>query len=354
MRVRLRGAGGVRGVRRALAGLAAVAAFVVAPAPGAEAASPRLSEATTIGVHNAYQKDTYTYFANALDSGASLLEIDIYADSVNRRWRVSHSNPLGDDNNCEYADTPGELYGQDRNQDFGSCLDNIAAWQQLHPDHAPIVFKIEMKVGFNNDAGLGPDELDALIASKLGNLVYKPSDLLGSTYSTLDAAAQANAWPSRSALTGKFLFEVIPGTVEKSNPTDSLWTDEEYADYLRDLYAAGNLSKAQMFPAVLDAAAGDPRTRYSDTSIRPWFVVFDGDAATYINNGYDTAWYDDRHYLLIMTDAENVSPAISATSPTDQEVADRLALLAKDGASVITADWSSKSASVLGEVATRG
>jgi hypothetical protein len=24
---------------------------------------------------------------------------------------------------------------------------------------------------------------------------------------------------------------------------------------------------------------GDPRTRYGDASLRPWFVVFDGDAA---------------------------------------------------------------------------
>ncbi|MFC9925283.1 Ca2+-dependent phosphoinositide-specific phospholipase C [Streptomyces sp. NPDC127190] len=339
--------------RRRLAALAGAAALLVMGPGNAHAATPTFAETTAIGTHNAYDKAKYTYFAQALDSGASLLEIDVYADSVHKRWRVSHSNPWGDDNNCEAARTPGELYSTDRNQDFGSCLDNIAAWNQLHPDHPPIVFKIEMKAGFNNTIGLGPDAFDTLIAQKLGSSVYKPSDLLGGRYSTLDAAARANAWPARDALRGKFLFEVIPGTVEMNNPFDSYWTDEEYGDHLRDLYAAGRIGAAEAFPAVLGAANGDPRTSRYDASIRPWFVFFDGDAATYVNNGYDTAFYSANHYILIMTDASGVSPAISSTDPTEAEVAARLALLARDHASLITADWSAEPAAVLGSVTTR-
>ncbi|MFF4401605.1 phosphatidylinositol-specific phospholipase C domain-containing protein [Streptomyces sp. NPDC001480] len=343
----------MRTVRR-LAALLGAAAMVLMGPGNAHAASGKLSETTAIGTHNAYDKSKYTYFAQALDSGASLLELDVYADSLSHRWRVSHSNPLGNDNNCEYASTPSDLYSKQRNQDLGSCLDNIAAWNQLHPDHPPIVFKVEMKVGFNNNAGLGPDEFDSLVASKLGSSVYKPSDLLGSTYSTLDAAAKANAWPSRDALKGKFLFELIPGTVEESNPFDSYWTDEEYGDHLRDLHAAGNISAAQAFPAVLGAASGDPRTSRYDASIRPWFVFFDGDATSYVDNGYATSFYSANHYILIMTDAAGVSPAISSTDPTDAEVAARLSLLAADHASIITSDWSAKSASVLGSVTARG
>ncbi|MFF3918774.1 phosphatidylinositol-specific phospholipase C domain-containing protein [Streptomyces sp. NPDC001852] len=344
------------GTVRRLAAFAGAAALLAVGPGNAHAAAPKFSETTAIGTHNAYDKSKYTYFAQALDSGASLLEIDIYADSLSRRWRVSHSNPFGDDNNCEAAKTPSELYSKNRNQDFGSCLDNIAAWNQLHPDHPPIVFKIEMKVGFNNNVGLGPDEFDTLIDQKLGNSVYKPSDLLGGSYGTLDAAARANAWPSRDSLRGKFVFEVIPGTVEMNNPFDHYWTDQEYGDHLRDLYAAGNIARAEAFPAVLGAANGDPRaTRWtSDTSIRPWFVFFDGDAATYVNNGYDTSFYATNHYISIMTDAAGISPAISSTDPTDAEVAARLALLAKDHASIITSDWSAKSAAVLGSVTGRG
>ncbi|MGV9564999.1 phosphatidylinositol-specific phospholipase C domain-containing protein [Streptomyces sp. NPDC003480] len=336
------------------AALLGAAAMVMVAGGNAHAAGPTFADATTIGTHNAYDKAKYTYFAQALDSGASLLELDVYTDSITKRWRVSHSNPFGDDNNCEAAKTPGELYSKNRDQDLGSCLDNIAAWHQLHPDHRPIVFKVEMKNGFNNNRGLGPDEFDALVSSKLGNIVYKPSDLLGSTHPTLDAAAKANAWPSRDALKGKVIFELIPGTVEMNNPFDHYWTDQEYGDYLRDLSSSGAISKAEAFPAVLGASAGDPRTSRYDASIRPWFVFFDGDAATYVNNGYDTAWYDTNHYVLIMTDAAGVSPAISSTNPTDAEVAARLSLLAAHHASVITSDWAAKSASVLGSVADRG
>ncbi|MEV5383371.1 phosphatidylinositol-specific phospholipase C domain-containing protein [Streptomyces sp. NPDC052721] len=333
--------------------MGAAALLLVVPGK-AHAASPKFSETTAIGTHNAYDKAKYTYFAQALDSGASLLELDVYVDSISRRWRVSHSNPLGNDNNCEAAKTPGELYGKSRNQDLGSCLDNMAAWNQLHPDHPPIVVKVEMKVGFNDKAGLGPDEFDTLVARKLGSSVYKPADLLGGTYGTLDAAAKANAWPSRDSLKGKFVFDLIPGTVEQSNPFDSYWTDEEYGDHLRDLKAAGNISAAQAFPVVLGAADGDPRTSRYDASIRPWFVFFDGDAATYVDNGYDTSFHSANHYILITTDAHNVSPAISSTNPTDAEAVARLALLAKNHASLITSDWSAKPASLLSSVTTRG
>ncbi|MET8245974.1 phosphatidylinositol-specific phospholipase C domain-containing protein [Streptomyces sp. NPDC005202] len=342
----------MRVVRRLAALVGAATLMTVVPG-NAHAASPKFSETTAIGTHNAHEKDKYTYFAQALDSGASLLELDVYTDSLSRRWRVSHSNPLGNDNNCEAAKTPSELYSKSRNQDLGSCLDNIAAWHQLHPDHRPVVFKVEMKNGFNNNRGLGPDEFDTLVQHKLGSIVYKPSDLLGGTYPSLDAAAKADAWPSRDALRGKVLFELIPGTVEQANPFDHYWTDEEYGDHLRDLYAAGNVAAAQAFPAALGATAGDPRTSRYDASIRPWFVFFDGDAAAYVNNGYDTSFYSANHYILITTDAAGVSPAISSTNPTDAEVAARLSLLAADHASVITSDWSAKSASVLGSVVTR-
>ncbi|MFD1662527.1 phosphatidylinositol-specific phospholipase C domain-containing protein [Streptomyces caeni] len=343
----------MRAMRR-LAALLGAAAMLMSAGGNAHAAAPSFSGTTTIGTHNAYEKDKYTYFAQALDSGASLLELDVYTDILGKRWRVSHSNPLGNDNNCEAAKTPAELYSKSRNQDLGSCLDNIAAWHQLHPDHRPIIFKVEMKVGFYDKGGLGPNEFDALVSSKLGDIVYKPSDLLGSTYPTLDAATRAGAWPSRDDLRGKVMFELIPGTVEMNNPFDSYWTDEEYGDHLRDLYAAGHIASAQAFPAVLGAAAGDPRTSRYDASIRPWFVFFDGDAASYVNGGYDTSWYDSGHYILIMTAAADVSPAISSTDPTDAEVAARLSLLARDHASVITSDWSAKSASVLSSVAERG
>ncbi|MFD4139814.1 phosphatidylinositol-specific phospholipase C domain-containing protein [Streptomyces sp. NPDC058572] len=331
--------------RTALTSAAAAGLLAVALAP-AQAASPRAadpgqlpySSATWVGVHNAYEKDKYRYFADALDSGAGMLEIDVWTNAFGRSWRVSHNNPLGNNNNCENAATPAQLRTKSRNQDLGGCLADMRAWHDAHPGHRPILIKMELKDGFQNNAGRGPAALDALLASKLGDALYRPGDLTGGQ-PDLDTAVRANGWPARSALAGKFVIELIPGTVEQGNPADSLWTDREYAQHLRDLKAAGRLGQAGAFPAVLKAASGDPRTRYADASIRPWFVVFDGDAATYTGGSIDTAWYDRNHYLVVMTGAAGVAPAIDGTNPTETQARDRVSLLAGRHASVVSADW---------------
>ena len=82
--------------------VAALAAAVVAvgPAsPSAAAADPRESHVTTVGVHNTYQKATFPYIADALDSGTGLIELDVWADSLTRQWRVNHEL-FGQSNNC--------------------------------------------------------------------------------------------------------------------------------------------------------------------------------------------------------------------------------------------------------------
>lgn len=343
-----------------LAGTVAAAAVVMALAAPASAHAQRdevaagaYSSTTSVGVHNAYDQAKYPYFADALDSGASLLEVDVWSNSIGSSFRVSHDNPLGNANNCENAGSPGELRTKARNQNLEGCLADMRAWHDGHPGHRPIFVKVEMKDGFNDVGGRGADEFDSLVAAKLGDAVFRPADLVGGS-ATLDEAVQANGWPDRDALAGKFVIELIPGTVEEANPFDSLWTDREYATRLRDLAAAGHLDQATAFPAVHRAEAGDPRvSRYQDASIRPWFVVFDGDASTYVGNGMDTAWYDQRHYLLIMTDGQNVAPAIDGTNPSEADALARVDLLAKEHASIVTADWYPLP-SVLSTVVPRG
>ncbi|RST12398.1 hypothetical protein E2C00_18255 [Streptomyces sp. WAC05374] len=296
------------------------------------------SDSTGVGVHNAYEKAKYPYFADALDSGAGMLEIDVWTNAFGRSWRVSHSNPLGNDNNCENAAHAGELRTKSRNQDLAGCLADIRAWHDAHPGHRPILLKLELKDGFQSTYGRGPAALDALLTARLGDALFRPADLAGGR-PDLDTAVRADGWPARSAMAGKFVVELIPGTVEEDNPLDTLWTDREYATHLRNLAAAGRLRKAAAFPAVHHAAAGDPRTRYADATIRPWFVVFDGDASAYAGGSIDTSWYDSRHYLVVMTDAHNVAPAISGTNPTEAQARERVALLAGRHASVVSADW---------------
>jgi hypothetical protein len=212
--------------------------------------------------------------------------------------------------------------------------------------------KLEMKAGFDATVGLGPAEMDALVQAHLGSDVYRPVDLLGG-YPSLDAAARAGNWPSRASLAGKVILETIPGTFEMSNPFDHLWTNTEYAQYLNRLQASGSLGNAQIFPSVLGSASGDPRTRYADPSLRPWFVVFDGDAHAYVDGGIDTSWYDSNHYLLVMTDAQNVTPTLSDTAPSQSDATARVAQLAKAHASFVSCDWTGLPA-VLGEQISRG
>ncbi|PYC87626.1 hypothetical protein C7C46_03655 [Streptomyces tateyamensis] len=339
--------------------------FAVAGAPAAAAATPAaatapagtaaltLAQGTSVGLHNTYDDTAaFPYLAQALDTGASLVELDSWVDTFTGEWKVSHSNPWGNGNNCVDASTAADLYRGGANKDLGSCLDDIRIWLAAHPGHAPIMVKLELKAGFNANAGFGPTQLDSLVQAHLGTDVFRPADLMAG-YPSLDAAARANAWPTRSALAGKVVLEVIPGTVEQSNPFDTLWTDKEYAQHLSALQGAGRLGDAQIFPSVLGAAAGDPRTRYPDASLRPWFVVFDGDAHAYVDGGIDTSWYDANHYLLVMTDAHNANPALSDTAPSQADATARVAKLAAAHASFVSCDWTGLPA-VLGEQLPRG
>ncbi|NJC68651.1 hypothetical protein HC031_02760 [Planosporangium thailandense] len=320
------------------------------PARAATGPDDPVSHTTTVGLHNTYDPAAFPYLARALDEHPGLIELDVWPDIITHEWKVSHSNPLGNANNCVAAGTPAQLYSGSANKNLEYCLDDIRLWLSAHPGSGPLLLKIEMKTGFSGRTGQGPAQLDATIAAHLGAAVFKPADLMAG-YASLDQAARADAWPSRARLSGKVIIEVIPGTVEENNPTDTLWTDVEYATYLRGLAAAGALARAQIFPAVHNAQSGDPRVRYGDASLRPWFVVFDGDATEYVTTGIDTSWYNTNHYLLVMTDAQNVPPAVPAGDAAAARA--RVAALAAAHASVASADWGGLP-DVVGDLVTRG
>ena len=333
--------------------LLAASTTVVAAGPAqADTSSLPLSQSTVVGIHNTYNPSDYPYLAQALDNGAQMLELDTWDDVFTQEWKVSHDSLTSNNNNCVNASSPSDIYTGSANKDLGACLDDIKYWLQAHPASGPIYVKVELKAGFQNNLGMGPAAFDSYVNAQLGNVLYRPADLLAGKYSTLDAAARANAWPTRAQLAGKVIMYVIPGTVELGNPTDTLHTDVEYSTYLKNLYASGKVANATTFPAVLGAQAGDPRTQYSDTSIRPWFVFFDGDANTYVTS-VDTSFYSPNHYILIMTDAQTVAPTLDDTNPPVADAQARVAQLAADHASVVSCDWSGLPA-VLNETLTRG
>ncbi|MBR7825493.1 hypothetical protein KDK95_04190 [Actinospica sp. MGRD01-02] len=355
--------------RRAGARLAAAAALLLsAVGVGAAAAAPaqaldygsyNLSGVTGTGLHNTYNdKSEYTYLANALDTGTSLVELDTWANALNGKWDVSHSDPLASDNNCVQSSSYADDYTGDRNQNLDSCLDDIRYWLLDHPASHPIMVKIEMKNGFGSWSSQTPAAFDTYVQTHLSGVLYTPKDLLtksdGTMYPTLDAAATADNWGNYASLEGKAIVEIIPGTYEQATSSSSTWVDQVYAQHLIDLYDAGTIADAAVFPSVLGAQTGDPRLRYSNTALRPWFVVFDQDAGAFVSDG-DTEWYNTNHYLAVVTDAYDVAPALSSSAPSLADAEARVAELAADGASYVSTDWyNSPGDGVLSEVLARG
>jgi hypothetical protein len=336
-----------------------VGAAAAAPAQALDYGSYNLAGVTGTGLHNTYNDKTpYTYLANALDTGTSLVELDTWANAFNGKWDVSHDSPISSNNNCVQASSYADIYTGDRNQNLDSCLDDIRYWLLDHPTSHPIMVKIEMKNGFGSASAQTPAGFDSYVQTHLAGVLYTPADLLaksgGGSYSTLDAAATANNWGNYASLEGKAIVEIIPGTYEQAVDSSSTWVDVVYAQHLIDLYNAGEISQAAVFPSVLGAQTGDPRLRYSNTALRPWFVVFDQDAGAFVSDG-DTEWYNTNHYLTVVTDAYDVAPALDSSNPTLADAQARFAELAADGASYVSTDWYNSPANAfLSDVTARG
>ncbi|MFJ3106826.1 Ca2+-dependent phosphoinositide-specific phospholipase C [Streptomyces sp. NPDC086835] len=304
----------------------------------------RLDRITVSGLHNAFEESKSGRLTDALDKGARLLEIDVYSTySGTGGWVVSHSNPLINDNNCTYKVGKWIFQTTQRNGNLRTCLDNLSDWSEAHPDHDPIYIKLELKWGFRKKAGKGPADLDSLIKNHIGtHRIFKPSDMTGTAYPTLDAAAKADAWPTWQQLRGKFILYPITGTIENKlagYDLDNLSTAKEYAAHVRDLASTGKLDQAMMWPDMHPTSStGDPRTIY-EPSLRPWFVMFDTQAVNWLGGGHDMAWYCSNHYLTTATAAANVPPALDKTNPDPTAAAERVTHLAQHGASAVTHDW---------------
>ncbi|MFE1859358.1 Ca2+-dependent phosphoinositide-specific phospholipase C [Streptomyces anandii] len=306
-----------------------------------------LNQISVPGLHNAYDKSKSKSITAGLDLGARLLEIDAYSTYGNPGgWVVSHSDPLINDNNCTYRTGSGVFRKTWENGSLRTCLDDLRAWSDAHPGHDPVYLKLELKWGFRSNADMGPTQLDQLVAAHLGaGNLFTPADMLGTAYPTLDAAALAGAWPSWGRLRGKFIVFPITGTIENrlsGYKLDNLSTEQEYAQHLADLSAAGRLETASMWPAMTHPGPNsDPRHVYAP-GLRPWFVIFDTQATRWLNDGYPMSWYCRSNYLTVEGSAESVAPALDDTDPDPTAAAQRVQYLAQQGhSSATTFDWMS-------------
>src|SRR5258708_3951534 len=91
-------------IRRLTASVAVLGAPVLGPsalpAPpwgagvgSARGASP-WSQPLVAAVHTTYTRGASPRLANALDTGASLIELDTWTDIFGSHWKVSHDNPF--------------------------------------------------------------------------------------------------------------------------------------------------------------------------------------------------------------------------------------------------------------------
>lgn len=301
---------------------AALAAAGLSVPVSASVPAPTFGEVAISGLHNSYEKSAFGHLTDALATGVGMIEIDVWTTFSD--WTVNHDHPFWNDNNCTSA-------SGDTSQELATCVDNLASWHAANPDHQPLLIKLELKAGFQDDQGVGPDELDALFADRLGPAMFRPADLMGGAHPTPDAAARANAWPAADSMRGRVMLLVLKGTVEH----DSLPTEIEYARHL-----SANPDTAVGFPFVhggIDDA--DPRTRYEE-ALRPWFVVFDGGATTLAGlSAEQRAFYVDNHYVTVATDVHEVAPELDDSNPTTQEAAGRLRQVGCLGATVASSDW---------------
>ncbi|MBN6102244.1 phosphatidylinositol-specific phospholipase C1-like protein [Xanthomonas sp. CFBP 8703] len=234
-------------IKRALLGLLALA-------PLALHAAPRLNELQYIGSHNSYHAGfapseaelwkrtdpavfaTLDYrhppLTQQFDDGVRQIELDIYADAKGGRY--AHPAIVGQIAKAGLPpapaiaapgvmETPGfkVMHVQDLDQrstcqPLVACLQQVRAWSTQHPGHLPVFVLLEteessLQLAFPTvqpepfDAA-AMDALDAEIRSVFRPDEYLSPDQVRGTAPTLNAAILAHGWPSLSEARGKIVF----------------------------------------------------------------------------------------------------------------------------------------------------
>ena len=111
---------------------------------------------------------------------------------------------------------------------FVSCLQQVKAWSDAHPDHLPVVIQLEPKDDSIGDpAGLGFVEplpwttpafgtLEAEIASVFpAQRLIRPADVMGDK-ATLQEAVLADQWPTLSDARGRVMFTLDDTGAERA------------------------------------------------------------------------------------------------------------------------------------------
>ena len=176
----------------------------------------------------------YTSLAAQLDAGMRSLEIDINNDPEGGRYAhpagyaalkaKGTADPLPLDGTD--MDKPGLKVFHIADFDvrsscnlFRTCLGQLRAWSDAHPDHEPIFILVEAKsdplpifpgstkpLPFDAKAFA---EMDASIYDVIGRDHLVTPDAVRGNYPTLEAGVRAHHWPTLQASRGKFVFLLL-------------------------------------------------------------------------------------------------------------------------------------------------
>jgi len=171
-----------------------------------------------------------------LDAGMRSLEIDINNDPEGGRYAhpagyaalrakgISDANLLSRD--TADMDRPGLKVFHIADFDvrsscnlFRTCLSQLRAWSNAHPDHEPIFILVEAKSDplpiFSNATAPLPfdrrafEEMDTSIFDVIGRDHLVTPDQVRGSYPTLKAGVRAHHWPTLNAARGKFVFLLL-------------------------------------------------------------------------------------------------------------------------------------------------
>lgn len=167
-----------------------------------------------------------------LDGGVRQLEIDIVQDPKGGRFahpriveltKQAGLPPDPDFDPQHEMDKPGfkVIHIPDLNQRsscllFTTCLKEIRAWSEAHPDHVPLFLLIETKHGRTASIPDGVeaepfttetfDALDKEIRSVFADAQMVLPDEVRGAYPTMDAAVRAGHWPTLAHCRGRVIF----------------------------------------------------------------------------------------------------------------------------------------------------
>lgn len=161
-----------------------------------------------LGTHNSYHQqpssttvDEWNYshppLPEQFDAGVRQIELDIQRNPETNAYQVLHVPVLDPETSCFL---------------LADCLQDIADWSSAHPWHFPIHVLLEPKSdiaswGFENDADAWND-IDALISSIVGDMVYTPHDQRGN-YASIRESVLSDGWPTLDRIRGKVIFVLL-------------------------------------------------------------------------------------------------------------------------------------------------